>query len=79
MTLEELRKYVKPLRWCEFGDKLARPISHVLPFDFIEMSEDGTWISYYDGESYTTKEEAMRSVEEYYLRQLAKCFDLEED
>ena len=48
----------------------------MLSFDFIEKNEDGTWLSCYDGESYPTKEEAMRSVEEYHLRNIAKCFDL---
>lgn len=78
MTLEDLRKHIKPLTWCEFGDGLAAPISHVLSFDFIEKNEDGTWISCYDGESYPNKEEAMRSVEEYHLRNIAKCFNLED-
>lgn len=43
------------------------------------MNEDGTWLSDYDGERYPTKEDAMRSVEEYHLRELAKYFDLEEE
>jgi hypothetical protein len=79
MTLEELKKHAKPLRWCEFGNELARPIDHIAQLDFIEMNEDGTWLSNYDRKSYPTKEEAMQSVEEYHLRELAKFFELEDE
>ena len=79
MTLEELKKHVRPLKWVEFGESLARPIDHIAHLDFIEMSEDGTWFSNYDRESYPTKEEAMQSVEEYHLRELAKFFELEDE
>lgn len=80
MTLEDLRKHVKPLRWCELGDEMARPIDCIakIQCDFIEMNEDGTWLSYYDGKRYPTKEDAVRSVEEFHLRELAKYFDLED-
>ena len=80
MTLEDLRKHVKPLRWCELGDEMARAIDSIanVKYNFIEMNEDGTWLSYCDGKRYPTKEDAMRSVEEYHLRELAKYFDLED-
>lgn len=78
MTLEDLKKHVRPLVWVEFGKNLAAPKDHVVMHDFIHKNRNGTWYSSFDGKNYSTKEEAMQSVEELHIRELAKFFELEE-
>lgn len=80
MTREELKKYVLPLEWKKVkGSNSFLAINCIDISSFIVQRKDGTWYSYVDDQNYRTKEEAMQSVEEYHLRELAKFFDLEED
>ena len=80
MTLEELKKHAKPLVWeKEYGlENTLLPINCVDKDAFVCLNPDGTWFSYADNKNHPTKEEAMQSVEEYHLRELAKLFELEE-
>lgn len=78
MALEELKKHVKPLRWHNPDPTISIATNYIGEHASIEKIEDGTWISYADCGLHPTKEEAMRSVEEYHLRELAKYFDLDE-
>lgn len=78
MTLEELKKHVKPLRWNNLDPTISIATNYIGEHDSIEKIEDGTWISYADYRLHPTKEEAMQSVEEHHLRELAKFFDLED-
>ena len=80
MTLEELKKHVRPLVWeKEEGTNAFLPLNCIDMSAFIFRNESGTWFSYADDYNHPTKEEAMQSVEEYHLRELAKFFDLEEE
>lgn len=81
MTLEELKKHVRPLAWKKEYDTGSSfiPINCIDERVFIFQNRGGTWFSYADDHNYPTKEEAMQSVEEYHLRELAKFFDLEEE
>ena len=80
MTLEDLKKHVRPLAWKKEYDTGSSfiPINCIDERVFIFQNRGGTWFSYADCENYPTKEEAMQSVEEYHLRELAKYFDLDE-
>lgn len=80
MTLEELKKHAKPLVW-EDDELVSEPFlpylgGICLPI-FIYRAEDGEYHNNIVDQGYTTKEEAMQSVEEYHLRELAKYFDLD--
>lgn len=77
MTLAELKKHVKPLRWHDLDPTISIATNCIGVHDSIEKIEDVTWISYADRKIHPTKEEAMQSVEEYHLRELAKYFDLD--
>lgn len=81
MTLEELKKHVRPLAWKKEYDTGSSfiPINCIDERVFIFQNANGTWYSYADEQNYPTKEEAMQSVEEYHLRELAKYFDLEDE
>lgn len=81
MTLEELKKHARPLAWeNEYElNNILRPINCVDKDAFVCLNPDGTWFSYAGNKNYPTKEEAMQSVEEYHLRELAKFFDLEDE
>lgn len=80
MTLEDLKKHVRPLVWeKEEGTNAFLPLNCIDISAFISQNEDGTWYSYVNDWNYRTNEEAEQSVEEYHLRELAKYFDLEED
>lgn len=81
MTFEDLKKQARPLVWkkeYDTGDSFI-PINCIDEKAFIFQNVNGTWYSYADERNYPTKEEAMQSVEEYHLRELAKFFELEED
>lgn len=78
MTLEDLKKHVRPLVWEK--DKLEDafvPINCMNRNVFILHTRNCRWYSNAEYKEYETKEEAMQSVEEYHLRELAKYFELE--
>lgn len=80
MTLEDLKKHARPLVWeLDKTDGSILPINCINTSAFILQNEDGTWYSYVNDWNYPTKEEAMQSVEEYHLRELAKFFELEDE
>lgn len=80
MTIEELKKHVRPLVWeLDKTDGSILPINCINISAFILQNEDGTWYSYVNDWNYRTKEEAEQSVEEYHLRELAKFFELEDE
>ena len=80
MTLEELKKHARPLVWeKEEGTNAVLPLNCIDTDAFIFHNESGTWFSYADDQNYPTKEEAIQSIEEYHLRELAKFFDLEDE
>ena len=80
MTLEELKKHVRPLVWKKEECTNAFLALNCIDLSaFIFQNESGTWFSYADDQNYPTKEEAMKSVEEYHLRELAKYFKLEDE
>lgn len=80
MTLEDLKKHVRPLIWeKDERDSSFIPINCIDRYAFVSHGNNWMWYSYADDKEYETKEEAMQSVEEYHLRELAKFFDLEED
>ena len=81
MTLEELKKHVRPLTWGKQYDTgtCFIPVNCIDERVFIFQNTDGTWFGYGDGKNHPTKEEAMQSVEEYHLRELAKYFKLEDE
>lgn len=79
MTLEDLKKNARPLVWKK--DELENafvPINCIDGNVFILHTRNCRWYSNAEYEEYETKEEAMQSVEEYHLRELAKYFDLDE-
>lgn len=80
MTIEELKKHVRPLVWKKEYDtgRSFIPINCIDEKVFIFKNRGGTWFSHADCENYPTKKEAIQSVEEYHLRELAKYFDLDE-
>lgn len=80
MTLEELKKHARPLVWeKEEGTNVFLPINCIDISAFISQNENGTWFNYVNDHDHPTKEEAMQSVEEYHLRELAKFFELEDE
>ena len=81
MTLEDLKKHVRPLAWKKEYDTGSSfiLINCIDERVFIFQNRGGTWFSYADCENYPTKKEAMQAVEEYHLRELAKFFDLEDE
>lgn len=81
MTLEDLKKHVRPLAWKKEYDTGSSfiPINCIDERVFIFQNRGGTWFSYADCENYPTKKEAMQAVEEYHLRELAKYFKLEDE
>lgn len=81
MTLEELKKHVRPLAWKKEYDtgNCFIPTNCIDLSAFIFPNVNGTWYSYADHQNYPTKEEAEQSVEEYHLRELAKFFELEDE
>lgn len=79
MTLEDLKKHIRPLKWKENADHSFSPRNCIADIAFIFRNKNGEWISYTDCREYQTKEEAMQYVEEYHIRELAKFFELEED
>lgn len=80
MTLEELKKHARPLVWeKDERDGSLIPTNCIDRHAFVSHGRSWTWYSYADDKEYETKEEAMQSVEEYHLRELAKYFDLEEE
>ena len=79
MTLEDLKKHVRPLVWKKENIiNTFTPINCIDARVFILENKSGTWFSYADCKNYPTKAAAMQSVEEYHLRKLAKLFFLEE-
>nr|DAJ31185.1 MAG TPA: hypothetical protein [Caudoviricetes sp.] len=79
MTLEDIRKHARPLVWeKDEQDNSLIPINCIDTSAFIFPNESGTWYSYADDQNYPTKEEAMQSIKEYHLIELAKLFHLEE-
>ena len=79
MTLEELKKHVRPLAWKEDVANTFIPFNCIDPTAVIVKINSLSWFSYADLRKYRTKEEAMQSVEEYHIRELAKFLDLEEE
>ena len=79
MTLEDLKKHVKPLSWINPDPTISIATNYIGEHGSIEKIEDGAWISYADHRLHPTKEEAMQSVEEHHLRELAKFFELEDE
>lgn len=80
MTLEELKKLIKPLVWEELnGDETLWAPNCIDPSTFIFQNEDGTWYSYADDQDHNTKEEAMESVEELHVRELARRLYLDDE
>lgn len=80
MTLKELKKHTRPLVWEKnCVDNSLSPINCIDRAAFICQTQNWMWYSYADDEKYHTKEEAMQSVEEYHIRELAKFFDLDEE
>ena len=80
MTLEDLKKHVRPLVWeKDERDNSLIPTNCIDRHAFISQTRNWTWYSYADDQNHPTKEEAMQSVEEYHLRELAKYFDLEDE
>lgn len=45
---------------------------------YIEQEQSQKWWNSVTNDRYETKEDAIRALEEIYLRSLAKLFDLEE-
>ena len=81
MTFEELKRTARPLVWEKENDTGGPfiPINCIDEKAFIFQNVNGTWFGYVDGKNHPTKEEAMQSVEEYHLRELAKFFYLEDE
>lgn len=80
MTFEDIRKSARPLVFeKDERDSSFIPTNCIDRHAFISETRNWTWYSYADDKEYDTKEEAMQSVEEYHLRELAKFFDLEEE
>lgn len=80
MTLEDLKIHARPLVWKkDERDNSLIPTNCIDRHAFISKLVNWRWYSYADDKEYETKEEAMQSVEEYHLRELAKFFDLEEE
>nr|DAT16131.1 MAG TPA: hypothetical protein [Caudoviricetes sp.] len=82
MTLEDLKKHAKPLVWenDELVSRTCLPNNQegIYSFIFIYRRGSGKYYSNIGDKGYETKEEAMQSVEEYHLRELAKFFELED-
>ena len=80
MTLEELKKHVRPLVW-ESGERknYFTPANCIDRRAFVTRGRGWSWCNHADDKEYETKEEAMQSVEAYHLRELAKFFELEDE
>ena len=65
MTLEDLKKHVRPLAWKKEYDTGSSfiPINCIDERVFIFQNRGGTWFSYADCENYPTKKEAMQAEE----------------
>lgn len=81
MTLEELKKHARPLAWENHGwlESVLLPMNCMDVNAFVCRNPDGTWFSYADHKDHPTMEEAMQSVEEYHLRELAKFFEIDDE
>ena len=80
MTLEDLKKNARPLVWKESGNPHTfSTINAVAYCPFIIENSTGEWEIHGFGRVYPNKEEAMQSVEEYHIRELAKFFVLDKD
>lgn len=80
MTLEDLKKHARSLDWDESEiPHTFSTINAVAYCPFIIETSTGEWEIHGFGRVYPTKEEAMQSVEEYHIRELAKFFVLDED
>lgn len=80
MTLEELKKHIRPLVWeAEEGSDVYKAVNCIDPAMYIFPNTDGTWYSYADGYNHSTREEAEKSAEEYHLQELEKYFILDEE
>ncbi|WP_298574699.1 hypothetical protein [uncultured Porphyromonas sp.] len=78
MTLEDLKKHVRPLVWeKDERDNSLIPTNSIDKHAFVSHGRSWTWYSYADDKEYTTKVEAMQAVEDKHLRELAKFFELE--
>ena len=78
MTLEDLKKHVRPLAWKEEVANTFIPFNCIDPTEAIVKINSLSWFCYADLRKYRTKEEAMQAVEEYNIRELAKFFILED-
>ena len=80
MTLEDLKKHARPLvlERDEWDDSL-NPTNCIDRTIFVAQMVNGKWYSHADDKVYDTKKEAIQSVEEYHLRELAKYFELEDE
>ena len=81
MTLEDLKKHIRPLEWKEEPYGSLRASNYIMDDrgELIFKRKNGEWMSCSDCRAHQTKEEAMQAVEEYHIRELAKFFELEED
>lgn len=79
MTLEELKKHVRPLAWKKDEKHELFTTNCISGYSFVVLNKKQKWYSHADDRLYETKEEAMQSVEEYHLRELAKFFKLEDE
>lgn len=81
MTYGDIKKHARPLVW-ENDELISRTClpdkEGVYSFISVYQWDDGKYYNTLEDEAYDTKKEAMQSVEEYHLRELAKFFDLED-
>ena len=80
MKLKDLKKHARPLVWeKDERDGSLIPTNCIDRHASVSHGRNWTWYSYADDKEYDTKKEAMQSVEEYHLRELAKFFELEDE